>query len=307
MQFVQINPAVTENFGYNLDELKNISSDSMIFNNYISQIESYFRDNTTLSPVALDYAVAKDGRIIPVQIRSKILYSGRNKQVMLMVHDIVDRKENEQMILRTVIETEERERKRFAKDLHDGLGPMLSTIKLFINQLDDKDLKKRDRTDMIHKASDMIDEAIATAKDISNNLMPSVIRDFGLIAAIDSFCKKVNATEHIDVFFDPNVVSSGFNKTVEIVLYRIVKELINNTIKYAKARHINITLNERNKRLQMLYEDDGIGFDVQEVMNSRNKGMGLNNIITRAKSVNGTCMIRSVDNQGVSVVVDINF
>jgi len=224
-----------------------------------------------------------------------------------MVHDIVDRKENEQMILRTVIETEERERKRFAKDLHDGLGPLLSTIKLFINQLDDKDLKKKERSELIFQATEMIDEAIASAKDISNNLMPSVIRDFGLIAAIESFCQKINVVEHIDVFFDPNVNSAHFNKTVEIVLYRIVKELINNTIKYAQAQHINITLNEKDKRLQLLYEDDGVGFDVQAVMNSRTKGMGLNNIITRAKSVNGTCMIKSVLGQGVSVVVDIKF
>jgi len=279
----------------------------MIFNNYISQIKNYFQDNTRLNPVALDYAVAKDGRIIPVQIRSKILSRGNNRQIMLMVHDIVDRKENEQMILRTVIETEERERKRFAKDLHDGLGPMLSTIKLYINQLEDKDLKKKARTDMIHQSTEMIDEAIATAKDISNNLMPSVIRDFGLIAAIETFCQKINVVEHIDVYFDPNVTSKGFNKTVEIVLYRIVKELINNTIKYAQAQHINITLNERNNKLQMLYEDDGIGFDVQAVINSRNKGMGLNNIITRAKSVNGTCMMKSVLGQGLSVIIDINF
>ncbi len=307
MHFVQINPAVTEYFGYELDELKSFSQDSMIFNNYFDQIRNFFENGARLSPLAMDYAVAKDGRIIPVQIRSKILQSESNKQVMLMVHDIVDRKENEQMILRTIIETEERERKRFAKDLHDGLGPLLSTIKLFINQLDDKDLKKKDKSELILQATEMIDEAIASAKDISNNLMPSVIRDFGLIAAIESFCQKINVVEHIDVFFDPNVSSAHFNKTVEIVLYRIVKELINNTIKYAKAQHINITLNEKDKRLQLLYEDDGVGFDVQAVMNSRTKGMGLNNIITRAKSVNGTCMIKSVLGQGVSVVVDINF
>ncbi len=307
LNFVQINPAVTEYFGYELDELRNLSDDSMIFNNYFDQLRNFFENNTRLNPIALDYAVAKDGRIIPVQIRSKILQNESNKQVMLMVHDIVDRKENEQMILRTVIETEERERKRFAKDLHDGLGPLLSTIKLFINQLDDKDLKKKDRSELILQATEMIDEAIASAKDISNNLMPSVIRDFGLVAAIESFCQKLNLTEQIDILFDPNVTSKNFNKTVEIVLYRIVKELINNTIKYAKAQHINITLNEKDKKLQLLYEDDGVGFDVQAVMNSRNKGMGLNNIITRAKSVNGTCMIKSVLDQGVSVVVDINF
>ena len=178
----------------------------------------------------------------------------------------------------------------FATDLHDGLGPMLSTIKLFINQLEDKDLKKKDRLEMIKQSSEMIDESIATAKEISNNLMPSVIRDFGLIAAIDSFCQKINAAEQIDVLFDKNVSSTNFNSTLEIVVYRIVKELINNTIKYASARHINITINEKNKRLQMLYEDDGVGFDVNSVMNSRAKGLGLNNIITRAKSINGTCI-----------------
>lgn len=307
LYFVQINPAATEYFGYEIEELRELSSDSMIFNNYIGQIKNYFENDARLSPVALDYAVAKDGRIIPVQIRSKILKSENNKQVMLMVHDIVDRKENEQMILRTIIETEERERKRYAKDLHDGLGPMLSTIKLFINQLEDKDLKKKDRVKMIEQTTEMIDESIATAKEISNNLMPSVIRDFGLIAAIDSFCQKVNVVEQIDIFFDPNVTSTNFNSTVEIVIYRIVKELINNTIKYAKAQHINITINERDQRLQMLYEDDGIGFDVQSTMNSRNKGMGLNNMITRAKSVNGTCMIKSEASQGISVIVNIKF
>jgi len=241
------------------------------------------------------------------EIISKVIEYQGDKSVLSILRDITERKEMQLQILNTIIDTEEKERKRFSQDLHDGLGPMLSTIKLYINQLEDKDLKKKARIDMIHQSTEMIDEAIATAKDISNNLMPSVIRDFGLIAAIETFCQKINVVELIDVYFDPNVTSKGFNKTVEIVLYRIVKELINNTIKYAQAQHINITLNERNNKLQMLYEDDGIGFDVQAVINSRNKGMGLNNIITRAKSVNGTCMMKSVLGQGLSVIIDINF
>ena len=113
LRFIQINPAATEYFGYDINELQELNSDGMLFSNYIGQINNYFQHDAKLNPVALDYAVAKDGRIIPVQIRSKVLYSENSKQIMLMVHDIVDRKENEQMILRTIIETEERERKRF--------------------------------------------------------------------------------------------------------------------------------------------------------------------------------------------------
>ncbi|MDP4228557.1 MAG: histidine kinase, partial [Bacteroidota bacterium] len=130
------------------------------------------------------------------------------------------RREAEKRVLNAVIQTEENERKRFAKDLHDGLGPLLSTVKLSISTL--SQLEKDEVTKNIVDNTDVvINEAIKSIKEISNNLSPHILNNFGLASAINSFINKISYTRQINIAFDSNIFNQRFDGNIEVILYRV--------------------------------------------------------------------------------------
>jgi signal transduction histidine kinase len=199
---------------------------------------------------------------------------------------------------------EERERKRFAKDLHDGLGPLLSSIKIYVNELQDEDTPVSEKKDMLRYVNELIDEAVNDTRTIANNLMPSIIADYGLLKALKNFCDKLQASKAINITFSPEVRHQRFDKTLEIILYRVTLELINNTLKHASARNIEIHLFETEQELELNYKDDGIGFDLQQAT-AKGHGMGLSNIQHRIQSINGYCEFRSEAGKGLMVLIEI--
>lgn len=200
--------------------------------------------------------------------------------------DITNKKQLDQKILKTIIDTEEKERSRFAEDLHDELGPFLSGIKLYIKELAYEDVDFEKRLSIIEYLNDFINSAVEKTRSISNQLMPNILNDYGLKSAINSFCSKINNTKTIQINFNSNISEAGFDKTIEVIIYRITIELINNTIKHAKAKTIDIGLNQNDSNVKLIYTDDGIGFNLEE-MQKLEKGMGLNNILRRLNSVGG--------------------
>jgi PAS domain S-box-containing protein len=223
-----------------------------------------------------------------------------------IIIDISELKQLERQILNKVVETEERERKRFAKDLHDGLGPLLSSIKIYVNEIQDEETSAAEKIKMLKYTNELIDEAVNDARTIANNLMPSVIADYGLIRALQSFCDKIRASKTVNISFLDETISKRYNSTIEITLYRIALELINNTIKHASAHNIEIHLIETDKVLELNYKDDGIGFDVNEKMARENGGLGLNSILNRIKSINGQGEFRSQPGSGLMVRMEID-
>jgi PAS domain S-box-containing protein len=223
-----------------------------------------------------------------------------------IIIDISELKQLERQILNKVVETEERERKRFAKDLHDGLGPLLSSIKIYVNEIQDEETSAAEKTKMLKYTNELIDEAVNDTRTIANNLMPSVIADYGLIRALQSFCDKIRASKTINISFSDETITKRYNPTIEITLYRIALELINNTIKHASAHNIEIHLLETDKVLEINYKDDGVGFDVNQKMSNQNGGLGLNSILNRIKSINGQCDFRSKPGNGFMVKMEID-
>ena len=217
-----------------------------------------------------------------------------------------ERKELERKILSVVIQTEERERERFSKDMHDGLGPLLSTIKLYVNELVNEEVEKDEKQKMVQYTNELIDEAVTSTRNISNNLMPRVIHEFGLEKAVESFCNKVNTTNKINIIFKVSNIDRSLDKNVELILFRVISELINNTLKYAQAKNIVIRLDKEGNKIRLHFADDGIGFDVENIMNKKNTGMGLKNIISRIRSINGNCNFISNKNQGFKIDIEID-
>lgn len=215
-----------------------------------------------------------------------------------------EKREMEKTMLHAIIKAEESERKRFAKDLHDGLGPILSTVKMSLTTVTRREY---DDTSMeILRTADLaIDEAIKSIREISNNLSPHILDNFGLSKAIRNFINKINLTETIQINFSSNINDQRFENHVEVVLYRVICELLTNTIKHAKAKSVEITLAHVGKNLHCTYQDDGVGFNLNDSKKIHQNGMGFSNILSRITSLNGTLSYNSEAGQGFSVSFSI--
>ena len=211
-------------------------------------------------------------------------------------------KENENRVFSAIVRTEENERQTFAKELHDGLGPILSSIKMAFSALN-KDIATDDNKLIMLKTNFAIDEAIITIKEISNKLSPHILANFGLERAIKSFLDTVMIKQNTQLTYKSNLEGKRYDFTVETVMYRVACELITNTLRDAAARNLSISLSQDAGILSMHYSDDGIGFDMEEMAN--NKGMGLSNIESRVKSINGAIAIVSSPKNGMKVSINV--
>ena len=214
------------------------------------------------------------------------------------------RRESEKRVLQAIIQTEEHERKRFAKDLHDGLGPLLSTVKMSVSTLSELEVDEN-RKLIIQNADMVINEAIKSIKDIANNLSPHMLNNFGLASAIKNFTNKINSSGAISLIFENNIQDKRYQEDIEVIIYRVSCELINNTIKHANAHNIEIHLKQQGGMLLFSYSDDGKGFDVNQVIHGHSKGMGYSNIMSRVRSIKGTIDIDSGKDIGTKVLVTV--
>ncbi|MGC9330398.1 MAG: sensor histidine kinase [Bacteroidales bacterium] len=203
------------------------------------------------------------------------------------------KKQHEAKVLSAVIQTEEKNKRMFARTLHDGLGPILSSVKMMLSSVPgNKD--KHETEQVIKKSEAGIDEAIESLKQISNLMNPHILESYGLIRAIDRIIAKYNETEKLQVLLQENLGTKRLNHKAELAAYRIVSELLNNTVQHARADEVTIHILLDNKDLRIIYSDNGQGFD----MNTDHEGMGLSNIESRVKALNGECNIHSSHGKG---------
>ena len=216
----------------------------------------------------------------------------------------IDRLKTERRVINAIINTEENEKKRFAKDLHDGLGPLLSTVKMSLSALTDK-IKDPHGQEILKNTNHAVNEAISTIKEVSNNLSPHVLSNFGLSSAISAFTNKINQTKVLEIEFKTNMENQRLENEKEVVIYRAVCELINNSILHSGASRIEIELNKHEKFVTLQFYDNGRGFDTSLLGQEDNKGMGLSNIETRVKSVDGVFILESTPGKGSSALIKV--
>ena len=215
-----------------------------------------------------------------------------------------ERVRSEKRVINAIINTEENERKRFAKDLHDGLGPILSTVKMSLSALTDR-IKDQSGSVILNNTNHLINEAISTIKDISNNLSPHVLSNFGLASAISAFTNKINQTKAVEIDFKSNMETQRLDNDKEVVIYRAVCELINNSVLHSGASRIEIELNKHEKFITLQFYDNGRGFDTSSLSKEDTKGMGLSNIETRVKTVEGVFILESTPGKGTSALIKL--
>lgn len=204
------------------------------------------------------------------------------------------REENEAKLLTATVSAEESERKYFAKEIHDGLGPVLSSAKMTVSAIDKNTLEERNAA-LLEKVETLVDYAIATTQEISNHLTPSLLERFGLKKAIDTFIKNSVVPDLFKIDFSTNIEKLRYSNSIELIIYRICCELINNTLKYASASKISILIHDIDDQITFKYDDNGVGFVISE---AETKGMGLTNIKSRVKSLHGDVKFESTPNRG---------
>ncbi len=235
--------------------------------------------------------------------RKNRIIDGQNLQLR---EDKIRELEQERLYLaaRSVMEGEEAERTRLASDLHNGLGGLLSGIKINLSSMKENSLMTHENVSAFNHAISLLDTSISELRRIAHNLMPETLNHYGLKTAVEDFCTQVSPAGLPEIslqFFGDDM---RYTKELELTMYRIIQELVNNALKHSGASRINIQVFSEPKRLFAQITDNGIGFDASAIEKER-KGKGLENIRDRVTALNGRFDIWSSPGEGTEMSVEI--
>ncbi len=219
-------------------------------------------------------------------------------EYQIVIKDITDESEIENLMIRTIVDTQENERIRFSRDIHDSLGQQLSAIKFYLSTLSSSHQLNEKNQKLIEKSENGLNTILTNLREICFNLMPKTIENFGLLAAANELCKNIQSVGKLEFKISAENDFPRLSQDKEIAVFRIIQEFINNSIKHASAKNIEIIFRFNDSDIFVLLKDDGIGFDIDEKI--KMSGMGLKNIFSRARSYNGNIKISSESGKGTS-------
>ncbi len=309
-KFLLVNNSACQLLGYTHEKLMSLNTQTISKNSYPSEeenvINSYGTEELAQSEQLLfgSALISCKGEIIPVEANTQFIEYQTKKAILTTARDVRERKYAEKTIMQAIMETESRERRRFSEDLHDGLGPLLSSMKIYTSMmLDDPDLKP-EQYRILSKQKDIINQSIATTREVVNNLMPPVLQTHGFIAAIKTFTAGIARVHKLKINIDTGNFENQMDSNSKIIFYRIVNELINNTIKHAAAKNIDLFFGINNDIFTFTYRDDGCGMDFEQAFYTKKKGLGLKNIYNKMNSINGKVRISSAPGKGFSIKLE---
>ncbi len=237
---------------------------------------------------------------IPVEINLHKLSKMEQAACWAVVRDITERKQMDMKLFQGIINSEEKERERYARELHDGLGPLLSTCNIYLHALaGDKDTTKH--PEYIKRASALLNDAYLSIKEISNNMSPDILKKYGLVQAVRSFIEKLSSLEGIEVKLKTNL-ESRLPELIEFTIFRTLIELINNSVKHSGCSEMAIEVEKGSDELVVHYSDNGKGFDYIGAIAS-GKGFGLLNLENRVRKIGGDYQFISRPGKGVEVLI----
>lgn len=203
--------------------------------------------------------------------------------------------EREIQLLQSLMDGEEKERTRIARDLHDGISGMLSATKMHLSTYRQNQTSNME----LNKAIDLMDNAAVEIRKIAHNLLPEILQQYGLSQALQKYCEAISSPLSTLVEYHVLGRISTFQQNFELAVYRIVQELLHNAIKHGEAKHILVQLSEVDSLLSLTVEDDGYGFCIKD-----DKGTGLSNIRKRVEIINGTIIWESSPKNGASIYAE---
>jgi two-component system NarL family sensor kinase len=204
-----------------------------------------------------------------------------------------------------VLKGEEQERSRMAKDLHDGLGGMLSGVKYTLNDMKGNLVMTPDNAKAFERSMDMLDSSIREMRRVAHNMMPEALMKFGLDTALSDLCNDINRSGALQVVYQSiGLADTPIEQTTAITVYRIIQELLNNTMKHAAATQALVQISRDGSGLSVTVEDNGKGFDPETL--SRARGIGWSNIQNRVEFLKGHWDLESQPGKGTSVHIEFS-
>lgn len=206
---------------------------------------------------------------------------------------------HQRQLLAAAVDVQEAERRRIASDLHDDIGSLLTATRLYLRQI--KPAQTDGRNDEIKRQSlCIVDEMISNTRRISHDLLPPTLEKFGLRAAAEDLCERINQAGGPRVRFRSNL-DERIDRRTELGLFRALQELLNNTLKHAEAENVDVALHAGPQSLRFTYRDDGKGFSPAQA----GGGLGLRSIESRANLLNATLALDSAPGRGLSVGITV--
>ena len=210
--------------------------------------------------------------------------------------------ERQKVLLKATIEGQERERQRLAKDLHDGIGSLLSGLSMNMKFQKGKEDPESEQGRFLNDACNMLDDGIKNVRAVSHNLMPATLEKLGLIAAMNEAIERVNQNDSLRIDLKTIHEPFGLPKDISLGLLRIFQELLQNTIKHAEASEIKISIEFQKEYIKMQYTDNGKGIDFAKL---KSGGIGMKNMESRLQALEGTFKLNKRIQSGFEVKLKV--
>ncbi len=258
----------------------------------------------TNEPFEVEYRILIGDETIFILVKAKLIKDARNnkEKVLGVCQDITHLRREELGAMNAIINAQEMERERLGKEIHDGIGQLLSAARMNLNGLSMEIQGDADIMNHLEKVKTLVSEAVEEARNISHALVPGRVRELGLKESIEGLCDSYQNAKPQFVFESNHKSNQRYDSLIELNFYRIAQELISNAVKHADATEIFVRLDEIDDRLELEVRDDGCGLDDQ--YSKKRKGIGLNNVISRVNYLNGQIVIDTVPGKGTSIKVD---
>ncbi|MGZ8538539.1 MAG: ATP-binding protein, partial [Flavisolibacter sp.] len=227
------------------------------------------------------------------------------QQDLLQEQRIRELEKDKQLVaVDSMLKGQEEERTRLAKDLHDGLGGMLSGVKFSLMNMKSNLIINHENVIMFERSLDMLDSSIQELRRVAHNMMPEALTKFGLDEALKDYCDNINNAQIVQVKYQSFGMENRMDTNTEIIVYRIVQELFANIFKHAKATEVLVQLLREGDRLAITVEDNGKGFDIRDL--EKSKGSGWANIHSRVDYLKGKLDLHSEEGKGTSVNIELH-
>lgn len=210
---------------------------------------------------------------------------------------------HQRTLLAAAVEVQESERRRIARDLHDEIGSLLTAARLYLRQIQRSGDPQRN-DEIRREALNILDEIIQNTRRITHDLLPAELEKFGFIAAAEDLCERLNKSGGVLVVFSATI-NRRLPPQKELALYRVLQELLNNTLKHAEAQRIEIHADWLRGRFRFAYQDNGKGFALSDQLTSLGGGLGLRNIESRISLVGGSVSYQTAPGEGMAVSIDL--
>ena len=223
----------------------------------------------------------------------------RKKQLEQKAILAAEQAKQRETITKAVIDAEENERKRIGSDLHDGVGQLFSAVKMNLSGLFDRiNFENNNEKFLAEKTLALVDESCKEVRIISHKMMPNTLLKSGIASDIKSFIEKLDE-QNLKVNFSAKGFSDQLEHNEEVILYKVIQELVSNIIKHAKASELTIAIENDKKFIRALIKDNGVGFNAAEIDGFT--GIGLKNINTRIQYLKGAVHFDTAPNKGTAV------